>query len=366
MAKVGIVTQPLLGNYGGILQNYALQTVLRRLGHEPVTIDYISPTKWYRYLLSTLKTIVLYPFPSRRRNFVKWEWCPVRENILIDKFINEHISKTGYVYRYNSKLISKLGISAVIVGSDQIWRPKYNPDLKDLYLDFLKKKKITKIAYAASFGTSELEYTPKNIRTCSEAAKQLDAVSVREMSGINLCRDYFGIDAVEVLDPTLLLTADDYCELAADRHRSKDSYLGVYILDRKPETDSLLKEIKRLSGLTNIRLITENDKDSAPQDWIAMIRDAGFVVTDSFHATVFSIIFRKDFITLCNRDRGADRFTSLLNPLGLMDRLVDRDCKELKIIAAQKIDWEKVSDQLGEQREHSINFLKNNLPKSLL
>lgn len=364
MSKIGIVTQPLWGNYGGLLQNYALQTVLRRLGHEPVTIDYIRHHKWYRYPFSILKTLLLFPFSSRRRKFAKWH--PIRENKLIESFVDEHISKTDYIYRYGQSLVRKLDLDAVITGSDQVWRPIYNPDLKDLYLDFIKDEGIPKIAYAASFGTSEHEYTSKNIQTCSEAAKSLDAVSVREESGIKLCRDYFGIEAVQVLDPTLLLTADDYCELAADRPLSKESYVGTYILDRKYEYDNLLRKISHLTGLTSIRHIIENDKDFAPQDWIALIRDASFVVTDSFHATVFSIIFQKPFMTFCNHSRGADRFISLLKPLGLMDHLIDSDCKEFEKIATQTIDWERVSHQLDEQREHSINFLKDSLSKSLL
>ena len=364
MAKVGIVTQPLWGNYGGLLQNYALQTVLRRLGHEPITIDYLSRPRWYRYPLSLLKSLALYPFPSRRRKFAKWH--PVRENELIDRFVNEHISKTAYVYRYKSTLISKLHLDAIITGSDQVWRPMYNPDLKDLYLDFAKDEDIPKIAYAASFGTSEREYTPESLRDCHNAAKRLDAVSVRETSAVRLCHDYFGINAVEVLDPTLLLTAEDYCELTADRPHSTDSYLGLYILDRKPETDNLLQEISRLTGLTNIKQVTENDKSFAPQDWIAMIRDADFMVTDSFHATVFSIIFRKPFITLCNHSRGADRFISLLKPLGLLDRLVDNDCKKIDSIVAQKINWDNVYRSLDRRRDFAINFLKTSLSQAPL
>lgn len=361
--KVGIVTQPLWGNYGGLLQNYALQTILRRLGHDPITIDYIWHSKWYRYPLSLLKTIALSPFPSRRRKIAKWH--PVRENKLIDRFVNEHISKTDYIYHYKPSLVSKLGLEAVITGSDQVWRPMYNPDLKDLYLDFVKDERIPKIAYAASFGTSEHEYTSDNIKACLIAAKRLNAVSVREASGIQLCNDYFGIDAVEVLDPTLLLSADDYCELTADRPRSKESYLGTYVLDRKPESDILLEKISRLTGLPNIRQITENDKDFAPKDWVAMIRDADFVVTDSFHATVFSIIFKKSFITLCNHSRGADRFISLLKPLRLMDRLIDSNCKEIEKAASQNIDWNKVYDSLDCRRDFAIDFLKSSLSKCL-
>lgn len=362
MAKVGIVTQPLWGNYGGLLQNYALQTVLRRLGHEPMTVDYISSPKWYRYLLSILKSFALYPFQARRRKFTKWH--PIRDNKLIDKFVSEHISKTDYVYHYKPSLVSKLGLDAVITGSDQVWRPMYNPDLKDLYLDFVKEKNIPKIAYAASFGTSEREYTPEIIRDCHKAAKRLDAVSVREASGVKLCKEYFGIDAVEVLDPTLLLTVDDYCKLAADRPRLKDSYLGIYILDRKPENYNILREISYLTGLTNIRQVNANDKDFAPQDWIAFIRDADFVVTDSFHATVFSIIFQKPFITLCNHSRGADRFISLLTPLGLINRLFDSSVVDKYIITKTmicNIDWDDVGAKLNQQRTLSLDFLNRSL-----
>lgn len=361
--RIGIVTQPLLGNYGGLLQNYALQTVLKKLGHQPITIDYIWNLRLHRYVHSCIKTIAMYLIPSRRRQFTKWH--AVRTNKVIDTFVNKYISKTDYVYRYSPSLIDKLQLDAVITGSDQVWRPIYNANLKDLYLDFARDKDILKIAYGASFGTSEHEYTQGNISFCKKAAKRLDAVSVRESSGIQLCRDYFGIEATAVLDPTLLLSVDDYLKLSADVPLRKGKFVVTYILDYKPEYDRLIQNVCDLNGLSDIISVAVNDENFAPQDWIALIRDASFVVTDSFHATVFSIIFHKPFLSICNHERGADRFISLLKPLGLLDRLVDDISQNLDILS-QPIDWDKVDKLLDNQRKKSIDFLTSSLALSKL
>lgn len=354
--KIGIVTQPLWGNYGGLLQNFALQTTLRRLGHDPITIDYVLNLKWSEFLFFTIKSILLYPFHSHRRNFpMKY---PVREDNSINRFIEKYISKTDYVYKYKTSLIDKLGFDVLITGSDQVWRPKYNRGhLANMYLDFAIKRATRRIAYAASFGSSEKEYTIKNIKQCIEAAKSLDAISVRESSGIKLCKDYFGINAVKVLDPTLLLSANDYRDLTVDIPPIDEKYIGTYILDHHPCKNNILQSICQSTGLSKIRGFTESDLNATPKEWIANIRDAQFIVTDSFHGTIFSIIFQKPFITFCNQQRGADRFISLLKPLGLSNRIIDDKTSNIELTVLQHIDWEKVYSILSEQRTASLKFL---------
>lgn len=357
--KIGIVTQPLLGNYGGLMQNFALQSVLRRLGHEPVTLDYIWSLRWQRYILTTIKTALLWFVPGRRRKFAIFR--PVRENKKIDDFVRDHINTTEYIYRYRQSTLKKYCIDGVITGSDQVWRPMYNPDLKDMYLDFVRKDDIRRVAYAASFGTSEREYTSKEVNNCLRGVRRLDAVSVREASGIELCREYFGVEAGEVLDPTLLLTADDYCELSKNIPIAQDKYLGAYILDDKPYYNEVAHDVCSRIGADRVYKVIGKEKALSPIEWIAMFRDAEFIVTDSFHGTVFSIIFQKPFITFCNHSRGAERFRSLLAPLGLMNRLVELDNSDISGLLNIPIDWKSVSEKLNINRKRSINFLKETL-----
>lgn len=357
--KIGIVTQPLLRNYGGILQNYALQTVLRKLGQEPVTIDYIWNLHWYQYFISFLKTIILWFIPGHRRKFEKFK--PIRKENKIADFVSENIATTEYVYHYRRSILKRYNFSAVITGSDQVWRPKYNPDLKDMYLDFVKNDKILKIAYAASFGTSSKEYSEKNIRDCAAAAKKLSSVSVRELSGVNLCKEYFGIKAVNVLDPTLLLQKEDYLKLTRQIPTYRTKYIGVYILDNKALYQEISKNISRNINVNHIRNIIGKDRSLSPSEWIALFRDAEFIITDSFHGTVFSIIFQKPFITFYNHSRGADRFKSLLAPLGLMNRLIGQECQNMTNFSNSPINWPKAAEILEKGRKESIMFLEESL-----
>lgn len=285
-----------------------------------------------------------------------------RNNECVDSFIQENITTTEQVYKYTQNILDKYGVEAIITGSDQVWRPMFNPDLKDLYLNFVRNKNIRRIAYAASFGSSEREYSEKNRRKCLNAVHRLDAISVREATGIILCQEYFGITAEQVLDPTLLLSSDDYKNLTYDIPVSEDKYLVAYILDSQPGINEILHKVCHLKSLDKVKLISENDKNLSPKDWLAIFRDASFVVTDSFHGSVFSIIFQKPYIPLCNYYRGSDRFYSLLNPLGMIDRLIERtEINRIEEVAELEIDWTQVEKILSRYREKSILFLKNHL-----
>ncbi|MBD5366020.1 MAG: polysaccharide pyruvyl transferase family protein [Bacteroides sp.] len=359
--KIGIATQSLLWNYGGVIQNYALHKVLIRFGHEPITIDYIGHKNLFGHIKSALKTLLLYPFPSKRRGALSFR--NKRLNPIIDSFIRQYIKTTKQVDHYCPSLIDAYKLEALITGSDQVWRPCYNPYLKDLYLDFAKNKNVLRIAYAASFGTSEKEYTDQEINDCFSAAKMLSAVSVREGSGINLCWEYFNVEAQEVLDPTLLLTADDYQELTKDIQTAKGKYIGVYVLDKSPYISEIVSKISQEKKIPTVYRATENTPGMSPKKWISLFRDAEFIITDSFHGTIFSIIFQKPFLSICNMYRGGDRFISLLEPLGLMQRLISYNQQDIESRYSDDIDWQTVTDKLCEKRISSLKFIKSSLDK---
>ena len=173
--NVAIVTQPIKANYGGVLQNFALQCVLRKLGHHPVTIDYRDSSPLWFYLFQTIKTILLYPFSSKRRALTPYRNVFPRDKRIM-KFVYKYIKLTDNQYlSYNKDIIQKYKIGAVIVGSDQVWRPRYSPNcLYDTYLSFLKNEKLIKISYAASFGVDSWEYTDKQTKVCKELMKQFN------------------------------------------------------------------------------------------------------------------------------------------------------------------------------------------------
>ena len=355
--NVAIVTQPIKANYGGVLQNFALQCVLRKLGHHPVTIDYRDSSPLWFYLFQTIKTILLYPFSSKRRALTPYRNVFPRDKRIM-KFVHKYIKLTDNQYlSYNRDIIQKYKIGAVIVGSDQVWRPRYSPNcLYDTYLSFLKNEKLIKISYAASFGVDSWEYTDKQTKVCKELMKQFNAVSVREHSGVHLCQKYLDVKACEVLDPTLLLSSDDYCSVCSDIPVNRKRYVCCYMLDASSEKMIIIEEFSRKN---NCEIIVFSAHDSimySVEEWLALFRDASFVITDSFHGTVFSIIFHREFYSLINADRGATRFVSLLSKFGLESRIVVN--KKLENVP---IDWTIVDSKKNEMINKSINYLRNGL-----
>lgn len=310
--NVGIVTQPLLNNYGGVLQNYALQKVLRDLGHNPTTFDRsYKASPWWLYLCSWFKSFLCFFIPGKRRPFAKV--TPVEKRLdVIEDFISKYISKTTPVTSISSIPNLAQDFDAIVVGSDQIWRPKYAPNIEESFLSFLKHQNTRRIAYAVSFGVDHWEFTPKQTKTCASLAKRFAAVSVREESGINLCKEYLGIDATRVLDPTLLLKKEDYSELCKDVPVETKPVLAAYVLNID---ESILKSCETIAKERNLELkifSADSKANLSIPEWLAFFRDASYVVTDSFHGTVFAIIFGKEFKCLYNETRGSARFASLL------------------------------------------------------
>lgn len=309
--KIGIVTQPLLNNYGGVLQNYALQTVLLRLGHSPITIDYIPPRKsLWKHLASCVKNAIRC-FWGKESSF-KMKRDTFERNAFFSDFVKERICKTRVLHEYNLKKIDD-DIEAFVVGSDQVWRPRYNgKNIKEMFLDFCKHSgNVKRIAYAASFGVDCWEFSSKLTKKCALLAKKFNAISVREESGVKLCRDYLGVDATWVLDPTLLLNKEDYCELCKGVPERKN-VLAAYVLNMTDPIFAWCKKIAKERGLDVVLLGSDSDATMTVSEWLALFRDASYVVTDSFHGTVFSIIFDKEFKCMCNQSRGSARVDSLL------------------------------------------------------
>ena len=336
MNNIGILTQPLLNNYGGVLQNFALQVVLKKNGFFPCTMDWLPPKKpMYVYIRSWIKTVVL-RILGRKRPFAKIQKKCVRKTYF-DDFVQEFIKTTSCSRDIASTFSNEF--SAIIVGSDQVWRPEYNYNIKNMFLDFCQKKKhLKRISYAASFGVDTWEYSPKQSEMCAALAKKFDSISVREKSGVKLCKEHLGVDATWVLDPTLLLTKEDYLPICEKVPICNERYLAVYALDENEELTAAYESEAKAHGLKIKKFHADSKSVLSVPEWLAMFRDASFVVTDSFHGTVFSIIFEKNFKCVYNKDRGAARFESLLNLYN--------------------------SGKLDEMREFSLNWLKNALASS--
>lgn len=368
------MTQQLGFNYGGIIQNYALQKVLTGLGHSVVTIDRgeENPHSKVKISLSRFKSLLLrYVFKQRTPIYLDYRRISTGNREFINR--NIKLSRLKYTTSMLADYFRRKKIDAVIVGSDQVWRPSYSPDIYNFYLDFLSgQHDVKKIAYAASFGTEQWEYSESQTRKCGALIQQFHGVSAREDSGIELCSKYLNRkDVAHVVDPTFLLQAEDYSQLIGSA--KKDIGLFTYVLDESTENLKFIAQCAQTLGLSihtnQAKLPPDNVDIDNIQDyiippikgWLQGFRDAEFIITDSFHGTVFSIINKKPFVVLVNNARGAARFESILKYLGLEDRLIGDlegfDFSSLK----SEINYETVNSKLKVLKTESLSFLTTNL-----
>lgn len=356
--RIGIVTQPLYANYGGILQNYALQQVLKQMGHDPVTLDYMPSLSFGRYILYAGKGL-LCALSTSKRHPIKPYHHFLQRPANIDLFIRSNINLTKTVPEYSRRLLEKNGIEALIVGSDQVWRYSYNSHyLEDMYLAFAKDYPCRKIAYAASFGVEKWDYPDAKALEARALIKQFNAVSVREISSAVLIKDNLGTEADVVLDPTLLLEAGDYERFISKPDPSDAPYLAAYILDDNEEKNSYIEALAKAMNLS-VKSMTVSASGCSIEEWLSTIKNAELVITDSYHGSLFSILFGKQFQTFVNKERGADRFYSLFGQLGLQDRLLESPT--LPLASQSVIDYSTVSLKLQNLRERSLSYLESAL-----
>ena len=374
-----ILAHPTFQNYGGILQAFALRKTISELGCNAVTLDYMP-----RYLEQSLN------IQGKKNKLRLWK-C----------FINRIIKKTGdpipgyieqylfrpFKYRFmrtwrldllRQRLKQAPADSRYIVGSDQVWRGVYARGIESLPFFFLsfatQEQRLRSFAYAASFGSDEWEGTPEETEECARLIKDFKAVSVREHSGIRICHEVFGVEAVQMPDPTLLLEPEDYSHLIRRwwTLRLPQPCMAVYLLDETAEKKQLTQAVAEQAGLYPQQLTAHGDAPRAmdriplsiPQ-WLRCIRDAECILTDSFHGCVFAIIFNKPFVCLGNASRGSARFDSLLGTFGLQERLLTNPTTEqVAECMRTPIDWKRVNAIRSSEKQRALQFLKENLEKN--
>ncbi len=366
--KVGILTLELCANYGGVLQAFALYRTLEKMGHEPWLI---STKKIKRGVKTKLRTRCV-----KAINELLHTICPeyvshaMASDISmanIKKFIDANILNR----LYPSDMNELRGLDAIVVGSDQVWRPFYCDDVRQNFLDFaVDFKNMKRVSYAASFGVAKLspgEFPQPVIDECSKLLKLFDAVSVREQDGVNICKERFGVSNAEwVLDPTMLLDADDYCIWV--QNAGSGRFIN-YVLDQNSEKTEMIKGIEAHLGVKSIpvmddivlgRRASKVKCCRSVENWLSDFVSADFVFTDSFHGCVFCIIFNKPFAVCVNLQRGGSRFESLLSLYGLKDRMIT-NASEVPNLMSRKIDWDFVNAKRSNMKNKSLAFLQKAL-----
>jgi hypothetical protein len=377
--KIGIITLPFNSNYGGLLQAFALQTVLKQMGHEVWSVNRrnrIMPFK-FKVLSSTnrlIKSVI-----SGKMGVIR-SWATAKEELVIDqhtnRFLSENIQTTDFLKSESDfEKLSRYKFDAYVVGSDQVWRPKYSPRLANHFLGFIDGTVNPKrISYAASFGVDNWEFTPEQTDECRKLLAKFNAVSVREDSAVKLCKQNFGIDATQVLDPTLLVSKEEYIRLVEkDKIPGCNGSLLTYVLDKSPDKQEFIKKIILETGLTEVSIMPKslfrdagrkkiNDCIYPPVTaWLRGFMDAEYVVTDSFHGMAFAIIFNKPFLALGNTKRGMTRFSSLVKLFGLEDRIILSADSHLTEKLYSPIDFHHVNEILKTKQLEAYKFLSDSL-----
>lgn len=321
--KLGIVTitNNQNGNYGNTLQNYAVQQVLKKLGYESETIRNLKYIEQRRYkLLHSVKLRLFKDYRSKR-------------NLKFEVFKQKHIKESKqYIGRGHEdyKLLNQTYYK-FICGSDQIWNPNYrlNDNLYYTLLDFASPEK--RIAYAASIGIDKL---PEKVEEqYKNALSKFNSISVREESAADIVENLIGKRPVVLIDPTMMLSAEEWGKLAQPVTRLINSrFILKYCLG---DTDELIENVcSKIKGHYAIQETVDlNDKGAVevygPAEFIWLIANAEHIITDSFHGTVFSVLFNKQFSVLKRKgedDQIFSRLVTLLQLLKLESRVIgDQD-----------------------------------------
>ncbi|MCY6484513.1 polysaccharide pyruvyl transferase family protein [Clostridium aestuarii] len=358
--KVGIVTFHFVNNFGGALQTYALSEIVSDLNKEKtIIIDYrhwfIRFTDFVRIfpITTNVKEILsgLTTFKERRGRIKKFQ-----------KFSDDYFS-TSSIYTSEKKLNQNPPqCDKFICGSDQIWNPSITLGASaPYYLNFVQDKN-KKISYAASFGVSEI-----NKKYHSDIVKYLEqfkAISVREKEGVGLVNKISGIDAECLIDPTFLLTKEQWIQMS-EKPKNKEPYILVYMMQKNDRVYEYARKIKELLNIKIIDIsrygfkkdfVDEVCIDIGPKEFVGLFNNASYICTNSFHGLAFSLILEKKFFIV-----PSTRFNSRIgNLLDLFNLELIEDINK-DVVEKESYDKEKVRKIIDKEREKSIAFLKQNL-----
>lgn len=361
MKKIAIVTMSYGSNYGNKLQNYALQEVYNRFGYEVETLR-LKPSRM-NLDNSSKEALNLTKIINRLR--VKMKQLIYKNNILNRKdsfeFFNNNVLKmTDKVYCDETiHLINQNDYSFFSAGSDQVWNSYFDDFTKTFLLDFVNDNE-KKISYAASFGVSDINEKYRNL--FKEKLMQFKDISVREEVGKDIVKNLIGREATTVLDPTLLLSKEEWLEFIGANSTSNEGIALTYFLGEldKEYKEKLLTYVKK----NNLKLIElckiENEYYKyGPKEFVELFSKADIVFTDSFHACCFSIIFEKPFwVTGRNsvKKNMNSRIDTLLDKLQLISRKWTLDTNLNQIV-----DFSEAKKLLDSQIKESLNFIKRNV-----
>jgi len=370
MAKVGILTFHCADNFGAVLQAYALMRSIKKRGMDVEIIDFcpleiVHPyTQFVNFRYSLKERGILRTIKDAMVRWIDYRAIK-RRRMNFKAFRDQYFILSSRAYRTRESLIRDKPIyDFYITGSDQVWNPDFSKYLEGTYfLDFVEKP-ATKISYAASIAR-KINDDDVDAKYFKKYIGDFEYISVREKSSKEFVSKYANCEVAVTLDPTLLLVQDEWNEIIPDES-PRFKYVLVYDIFRDPVTvgvsNLIAKELncKIISYSLKKGFINWYRSFSAdnPAQFLGLVRNAEFVITNSFHGTIFSVIFNKPFFTIPHPTRG-NRMIDLLNDLHLDDRIISRieDVKDRD----RNISFEDAYGKLSQLKAQSIHFLEKSL-----
>lgn len=341
--KIGILTFHRANNCGAVLQCYALQETLRSLGHEVSVIDYRQP-----YIEK------LYSLKNKIRRIIRHLKDPVRPVICrykFNKFRENHItisevSPTGGFEHFD----------AYVIGSDQVWSEQCTIEFDDVYYGYFKRNPTSKvIGYSVSCPLKSIDKLGAS--QLKKALQNFNNISFREKALRNYISQVSNFEGEATLDPVLLQDNSFWNSLCKSKKKRK---VLVYLYKSrltKSESDIILAKGKEIASNRQTKIYDMSDDIYGPEHFMTEIRNADFVITNSFHAIAFSLIFKKDFAAITSGDELDMRYADLLKSVGAEHSLMTSTT--LKYVNA--LDYKRIEEKLKALRTHSIDFLKDSL-----
>lgn len=362
--RIALLNLPVDNNFGGNLQRYALIKTLESLGHDVTFLLCLSSEKrnspivlGARYLKRIVKKIC---FDSNIEIFVERNRKKKKENNekLVLEFIKENFNTSEFIYNKEGlkRYIDNNTFDAYVVGSDQVWRKLITREygITSYFFDFLPSESSPlRIAYAASLGTNVNELTDLEISNLGSLYSKFSYVSVREKSALEMLKKYGwnSPEASVLIDPTFLLSKHDYQNLINKGHTKKTKgNMFCYILDKDDNKKNIIIKESQQRNLIPFEASLNDTTSFSIYQWLRSFDDSSFIVTDSFHGVVFSLIFNKPFKFISNHFRGNSRFESLFEILKINEN-------------TENLNWNEINESIECQRKMSLSFLKKSLTK---
>ena len=390
--KIGIVTFVKFDNYGAELQAYAMQYIYNKLGYDAEVLDLEKQNKDISSSISTIIPAILnrfkvygikapykilqlvYDVIQRKRAKKKFATNINEKHLLFTKFFEDKIKHSPVHYTLGDVYTKEMSYDAFVAGSDQIWNYMHTDYLDVYFLEFANRFHARKVSYAASISVPDI---PARLhQQYKKFFENMDSISVRELNGKTIVEKYSDKKATVVLDPTLLIIKDEWRSNVANEIKKGEQYVLIYTLSGskyiKHLASSIAKRISPTCKVVNIKSDFREEKPEGiehlyqvgPAEWVGLIMNAAYMVTDSFHGTAFSINFNIPFTTLLNPSSNMNsRALSILEITGLKDRIIYDDGKN-RLPESLSVDYSKVNPVIEKWREKSTKYINDSLRQS--